>query len=143
MEKGYMHSGIQVTRSRSIIKNQWVGLEPGQRDIAMLARHGFYSFWRTFDVHLKNIRQIPYEKTRGTRETTVPQGTYGISCNTVMNAVFSNITAEADRIHWGVFGTITLRMFGSTGASSTGLTYTPSAGIYILKTRISAKKELR
>src|SRR5690606_11043689 len=105
MEKGYMHSGIQVTRSRSIIKNQWVGLEPGQRDIAMLARHGFYSFWRTFDVHLKNIRQIPYEKTRGTRETTVPQGTYGISCNTVMNAVFSNITAEADRIHWGVFGT--------------------------------------
>ena len=29
MEKGYMHSGIQVTRSRTIIKNQWVGLESG------------------------------------------------------------------------------------------------------------------
>lgn len=105
MDKGYMHHGIQVTRSRTIIKNQWVGLESGQKDTAMLARHGFYSFLRAFDVQLKNIRQIPYEKTRATAETTLSQGTYGISCNTVMNTLFSNVTAEGGRVHWGVFGT--------------------------------------
>lgn len=105
MDNGYMLNGIQVTRSRTIVKNQWVGLEPGKRDIAMLARSGFYAFSRAYDLQLKNIRQIPYEKTRATKETTVPQGTYGISCNTIMNAFFSNITADAGSIHWGVFGT--------------------------------------
>lgn len=105
LDKGYMSNGIQVQRSRTIIKNQWVGVEPGNKDIAMLSRSGFYSFSRAYDLQLKNVRLIPWEKTRGTKETNVPQGTYGISGNVIMNVLFSNITAEAGRIHWGVFGT--------------------------------------
>ncbi len=101
----YMANGIQIQRSRTIIKNQWVGLEKGKKDTALRPRSGFYNLSRVYDVQLENIRLIPWEKTRGSKETNVPQGTYGISGSVMMNVLFRNITAEGDNIHWGIFGT--------------------------------------
>lgn len=102
---GYMSNGIVTQRSRTIIRNQWVGLEKGKKDTAMRPRSGFYTVTRVYDFQLENIRLIPWEKNRGSKETNVPQGTYGISGNVIMNGVFRNITAEGKEIHWGVFGT--------------------------------------
>src|SRR5690606_28904633 len=49
-KKGYFQNGFSVTRSRTIIRNQWVGLEPGKEDIAFNPRNGFYNFNRVYDV---------------------------------------------------------------------------------------------
>lgn len=101
----YMSNGIQIQRSRTIIKNQWIGLEKGKKDTALVPRSGFYSITRVYDFQLENVRLIPWEKSRGSKETNVPQGTYGIGGSVMMNVVFRNITAEGGDIHWGVFGT--------------------------------------
>ncbi|HEY0669419.1 MAG TPA: hypothetical protein VGD22_14635 [Sphingobacteriaceae bacterium] len=102
---GYTKNGFGINRSRTIIKNQWVGLEKGKVDIAPNARSGFYSFSTVFDVTLENIRLIPYEQDREGTEKDVPAGTYGISAGRMLNGTFRNVTAEGGPIHWGVFGT--------------------------------------
>jgi len=101
----YMANGIQIQRSRTIIRNQWVGLEKGKKDTALRPRSGFYSISKVYDLQIENIRLIPWEKNRGSKENNVPQGTYGISGSVMMNVLFRNITAEGDDIHWGIFGT--------------------------------------
>ncbi len=103
--KKYMANGVQIQRSRTIIQNQWVGLEAGKSDISVNPRSGFYILSTVYDVQLRNIRLIPWEKNRKTKETYVPAGTYGISGTLMMNVLFHNIMAEAGDIHWGVFGT--------------------------------------
>src|SRR5690606_427037 len=47
---GYSHNGLLITRSRTRIKNQWVGIEPGQSDISMTARSGFYYCSLAYDI---------------------------------------------------------------------------------------------
>ncbi len=102
----YMSNGIQILRSRTIVKNQFVGVEKGNKDIALRPRSGFYSLSKVFDIQLENIRLLPWEKARGTdKSLNVPEGTYGISGGVMMNIVFKNIIAEAGKIHWGIFGT--------------------------------------
>ncbi|MCB0685662.1 MAG: hypothetical protein KDC53_04030 [Saprospiraceae bacterium] len=102
---GYVSNGIYVSRSRTIIQNQWVGLEDGQPDNSMLAQSGFYYFSKVFNVQLENIRLIPREKDRAGEERDVPMGTYGIGGNRVLHLQLDNVTAEGDWLHWGVFGT--------------------------------------
>ncbi|WP_176706428.1 hypothetical protein [Paenibacillus hemerocallicola] len=101
----YWTNGITVSRSRTIIRNQWVGLEAGRNDVALSPRNGFYSFQRVFDITLENVRLMPWEKDREGTDRDVPQGTYGIGGTRVLNAVFRNVTAEGSSVHWGVFGT--------------------------------------
>jgi hypothetical protein len=103
--KGYTRNGFSISRSRTIIKNQWVGLEPGKNDVASNPRNGFYSFSRVYDITLENIRLIPYEQDREGTEKDVPAGTYGISAARMLNGTFRNVIAEGSGIHWGVFGT--------------------------------------
>lgn len=103
-EGNYLENGIRIERSRTILSNQWVGLEPGKQDIAKIQRSGFYSLKMVYDVVVENIRLIPWEKDRP-GVPMVPQGTYGISGNRWMNVTFRNITAEGSPVHWGVFGT--------------------------------------
>ena len=103
-EGEYFENGIRVERSRTLLSNQWVGLEPGKQDVAKIQRSGFYSLKYVFDVTLENIRLLPWEKDR-VGVPMVPQGTYGISGNRWMNVTFRNITAEGSPVHWGVFGT--------------------------------------
>lgn len=103
-EGTYFSNGIRIQRSRTIVANQWVGLEPGMQDVAKIQRSGFYNLNSVFDVTLENIRLIPWEKDR-IGVPMVPQGTYGISGNRWMKVTFKNITAEGSPIHWGVFGT--------------------------------------
>lgn len=102
---GYWRCGIAVSRSRTIIREQWVGLEKGAADIAMNPRSGFYSFARVYDVTLEDVRLIPWEQDREGKERDIPAGTYGISCNRTLKARFSRVTAEGGPVHWGVFGT--------------------------------------
>ncbi|MEC3880448.1 hypothetical protein [Parapedobacter sp. 10938] len=101
----YVQNGFSISRSRTIIRNQWVGLDAGKRDVSMAPRNGFYSFSRVYDCLLENVRLIPWEKDRGSKEASVPQGTYGLGGNRMLNVVFRNITAEGSMTHWGVFGT--------------------------------------
>ena len=101
----YVRNGFSITRSRTIIQNQWVGLEPGKTDISMSPRNGFYSFTGVYDVKLENVRLIPYEQDREGTAKDVSAGTYGIGAARVLNALFRNVTAEGGPIHWGVFGT--------------------------------------
>lgn len=101
----YVRNGFHISRSRTIIQNQWVGLEPGKVDIAMSPRSGFYSFSNVYDVKLENIRLIPYEQDREGKKSDVPAGTYGIGGSRILNALFRNLTAEGGPVHWGVFGT--------------------------------------
>ena len=109
--KGYTRNGFNITRSRTIIKNQWVGLEAGKSDIAPNPRSGFYSYSRVFDVTLENVRLIPYEQDRAGTEKDVPAGTYGISAGRMLNGTFRNVTAEGGPVHWGVFGTNLIKNF--------------------------------
>lgn len=101
----YVRNGFAISRSRTIIQNQWVGLEPGKSDISMSPRSGFYSYSNVYDVKLENIRLIPYEQDREGTARDVSAGTYGIGGARILNALFRNITAEGGPIHWGVFGT--------------------------------------
>lgn len=101
----YVKNGFYIRRSRTIIRNQWVGLDKGSRDSSMVARSGFYTFSTVYDCLLENIRLVPWEKERGTKDASVSQGTYGLSGNRMLNVVFRNVTAEGSLVHWGVFGT--------------------------------------
>lgn len=103
-EGAYFENGIRIERSRTVLSNQWVGLEPGNTDIAKIQRNGFYSLNSVYDVTLENIRLLPWEKDR-VGVPMVPQGTYGISGRRMMKVTFKNITAEGSPVHWGVFGT--------------------------------------
>jgi len=102
---GYLHNGFVISRSRTIVKNQVVGLDHGKADIAMNPRSGFYSMNTVFDVTLENIRLIPWEKDRQGTDRDVHSGTYGIGGNRLLKTTFRNITAEGTSIYWGVFGT--------------------------------------
>lgn len=104
-KKGYFQNGFSVSRSRTIIKNQWVGLEKGKSDTAFNPRNGFYSFNTVYDVTLENVRLVPWEQNRPGTERDLYAGTYCIGARRVMNATFRNVTAEGTLLHWGVFGT--------------------------------------
>ncbi len=107
----YVSNGFSVSRSRTIIRNQWVGLEKGNADIGMRPKNGFYTFTRCYDVLLENVGLIPWEKDRPGTDKDVAQGTYGIGGNYALNATFRNVTAEGSPIHWGVFGTNLFKNF--------------------------------
>ena len=102
---GYHHNGFSIQRSRTIIREQWMGLEPGRRDKSLEPRNGLYTFNRVYDVTLENIRAIPWEKSRRPPEQEVRHGTYGISGARMLNCNFVNLTAEGGGVAWGVFGT--------------------------------------
>src|SRR5699024_6805893 len=102
---GYWKNGFSITRSRTIIRNQWVGLEKGKEDVSLTPRSGFYAFSRTYDVALENVRLIPWIQDRAGKEKDVPAGTYGLSCNRTLQSRFFNVTAEGGKGYWGVFGT--------------------------------------
>ncbi|CAG7618924.1 hypothetical protein ACFQI7_03035 [Paenibacillus allorhizosphaerae] len=108
---GYYWSGIQVKRSRTVLRNQFVGLEPGMKDISMQARFGFFYFNLVYDVLLENVKLIPWEQDRGGPGKDVGAGTYGIGGARVLNPVFRNVTAEGSLVHWGVFGTNLMKNF--------------------------------
>jgi hypothetical protein len=101
---GYWQNGFRINRSRTIIRNQWVGLEKGKSDLSVTPRSGFYGFSKVYDVMLENVRLLPWETDRN-GERVVGAGTYGITLNRVLNTVFRNVTAEGSQAHWGVFGT--------------------------------------
>jgi hypothetical protein len=107
----YHLEGIGVLRSRTIIRNQWVGLEKGRQDISLTPRSGFYSFRNVYDILLENIRLIPWEQDREGIERDVKDGTYGIGGSRVFCGTFRNITAEGGPVHWGVFGTNLFKNF--------------------------------
>ena len=109
--QGYWYNGFVIKRSRTVIRNQWVGLEPGKQDVSLDARQGFYMFTYVYDVLLENVRLIPWEQDREGTDRDVPNGTYGIGGNRVLNATFRNVTAEGSNVHWGVFGTNLFKNF--------------------------------
>ena len=102
---GYHHHGISIQRSRTIVREQWMGLEKGRRDVSMQPRRGFYSLSGVYDVTLENIRAMPWEKNRRDRSRVVAHGTYGIGGARMLNCTFRNLTAEGGWVAWGVFGT--------------------------------------
>ncbi|MBN2313946.1 MAG: hypothetical protein JXM79_08440 [Sedimentisphaerales bacterium] len=103
--KGYHQHGIAIRRSRTIIREQWMGLEKGRRDVSMEPRSGFYTLSGVYDVTLENIRAMPWEKNRRDRSKVVAHGTYGIGGARMLNCTFRNLTAEGGWVAWGVFGT--------------------------------------
>jgi len=103
--KGYHHHGISIQRSRTIVREQWMGLEKGHRDVSMEPRCGFYVLSGVYDVTLENIRAMPWEKNRRDRSKVVAHGTYGIGGARMLNCTFRNLTAEGGWVAWGVFGT--------------------------------------
>ncbi len=103
--KSYLKNGFGIYRSRTIIRNQWVGLEPGRTDISLNTRSGFYNFSRTYDVALENVRLIPWLQDRKGQAHDVPGGTYGLGCGRTLRSRFFNVTAEGSKGYWGVFGT--------------------------------------
>lgn len=104
-KREYLKTGFSILRSKTILSDQWVGLEPGASDTSTLnPRAGFYSFARVFDVRLENVRLIPFEQNRGSESKNVLSGTYGILMARVLNCTFKNVTAEGSNVHWGVFG---------------------------------------
>ncbi|MHC4326514.1 MAG: hypothetical protein ACYSWW_00150 [Planctomycetota bacterium] len=103
--KGYHHHGISIQRSRTIVREQWMGLEKGRLDVSMEPRTGFYVLRGVYDVTLENIRAMPWEKNRRDRSKVVAHGTYGIGGARMLNCTFRNLTAEGGWVAWGVFGT--------------------------------------
>lgn len=107
----YHRGGITVSRSRTIVRNQWVGLEKDKQDLSLTPRSGFYSFSYVYDILLENIRLIPWEKDRDGKDRDLTAGTYGIGGSRVLCGTFRNITAEGSPVHWGVFGTNLFKNF--------------------------------
>jgi len=103
--KGYHHHGISIQRSRTIVREQWMGLEKGRQDLSLEPRCGFYVLSGVYDVTLENIRAMPWEKNRRDRSQVVAHGTYGIGGARMLNCTFRKLTAEAGWVAWGVFGT--------------------------------------
>ncbi|MHC4118435.1 MAG: hypothetical protein ACYSWO_13120 [Planctomycetota bacterium] len=103
--KGYHHHGISIQRSRTIVREQWMGLEKGRRDVSTEPRCGFYVLRNVYDITLENIRAMPWEKNRRDRSKAVAHGTYGIGGARMLNCTFRNLTAEGGWVAWGVFGT--------------------------------------
>ncbi|HEY0668423.1 MAG TPA: hypothetical protein VGD22_09630 [Sphingobacteriaceae bacterium] len=108
--KSYLKNGFVITRSRTIIKNQWVGLEPGKTDEATSARSGFYTFSKVYNVLLENVRLIPYVTEREGLSVNM-SGTYGLGAGHMLCGTFRNVTAEGGYNHWGVFGTNLIKNF--------------------------------
>ena len=102
---GYHQHGISVQRSRCIIREQWMGLERGGRDVSMEPRRGFYVLSGVYDVTLENIRAMPWEKNRIDESEVLKAGTYGIGGARMLNCTFRNLTVEGGWVAWGVFGT--------------------------------------
>ena len=102
---GYHYNGFSVQRSRTVVREQWMGLEPGRRDVSIEPRSGFYSFSNVYDVTLENIRAMPWEQGRRPPAPKVQHGTYGIGGARMLNCTFRNLTAEGGWVSWGVFGT--------------------------------------
>jgi len=102
---GYHQHGIAVQRSRTIIREQWMGLEPGRRDVSSEPRSGFYVLNGVYDVTLENIRAMPWEYGRPAPAVRVQHGTYGLGGARMLNCTFRNLTAEGGWVAWGVFGT--------------------------------------
>ena len=103
--RGYFKNGISINRSKTVVSDQWVGLEPGVKDTTTInPRSGFYSFANVYDVTLQNVRLIPYQYFREDGKN-VHSGTYGISMGRVLKSYFKNVTAEGSSSHWEVFGT--------------------------------------
>ncbi len=102
---GYHQLGISIRRSRTIVREQWMGLEAGHSDNSLEPRSGLYSLNGVYDVTLENIRAMPWEKNRRDRTKVVQHGTYGIAGARMLNCTFRNLTAEAGWVAWGVFGT--------------------------------------
>lgn len=102
---GYHHHGILIERSRTVVRDQWMGLEPGRSDDSMEPRRGCYILSGVYDVTLENIRCMPWEKNREGKDRDVAHGTYGIGGARMLNCTFRNLTAEAGWVSWGVFGT--------------------------------------
>jgi hypothetical protein len=101
-EPGYYEHGIRIERSRTIVREQWMGLEHGKKDVSLEPRWGFYVFEGVYDVTLENIRCMPWEYYR---ERRLWAGTYGIGGARMLNCTFRNLTADAGPVAWGVFGT--------------------------------------
>ncbi|PJZ19819.1 hypothetical protein CEW46_21250 [Bacillus cereus] len=106
----YTYSGFIVRRSRTIIKDQVVGLEPGLEDTSLNPNSGMYYFANVYDVTLENVRLNPREYTRP-GGTNVLHGTYGIGGSIVLYSKFKNVTSEGSTNHWGVFGTNLFKNF--------------------------------
>ena len=104
-EHSYYQHGILIQRSRTIVREQWMGLERGRSDDAMVPRSGFYVLRGVYDVTLENIRAMPWEKNRVDKDRELWAGTYGIGGARMLNCQFRNLTAEAGWVSWGVFGT--------------------------------------
>lgn len=104
-QSGYYYPGISVERSRTIVREQWMGLEPGKRDVSLEPRGGIYRLNNVYDVTLESIRAMPWEKSRRPPEKAVQHGTYGIGGARMLNCTFRNLTAEGGWVSWGVFGT--------------------------------------
>ncbi len=102
---GYHQLGISIHRSRTIVREQWMGLEEGRRDNSLEPRSGLYSLHGVYDVTLENIRAMPWEKNRQDQTKVVQHGTYGIAGARMLHCTFRNLTAEAGWVAWGVFGT--------------------------------------
>ncbi|MBN2452620.1 MAG: hypothetical protein JXR77_19710 [Lentisphaeria bacterium] len=103
--ESYHHHGIAIQRSRTLIRDQWMGLEKGHRDESMAPRCGFYVLGNVYDVTLENIRAMPWEKNRREKDRVVGMGTYGIGGARMLNCTFRNMTAEGGWVAWGFFGT--------------------------------------
>uniref|UniRef100_A0AAU8BBC3 Tail fiber n=1 Tax=Bacillus phage Adastra TaxID=3143958 RepID=A0AAU8BBC3_9CAUD len=93
--------GIAIQRSRTIVKNQFVGLEDNASDKPTASDTGFYNLQSVYDVTLENIRVLPrkYVSVNG-----VALSTYGIGGSMVLKCVFRNVTSEGVSSQWGVFG---------------------------------------
>lgn len=102
---GYHQLGIQINRSRTIVRQQWMGLEEGHSDDSLEPRSGLYVLREVYDVTLQDIRAMPWEKNRCDKDREVKHGTYGIGGARMLNCTFRNLTAEAGWVAWGVFGT--------------------------------------
>ena len=93
--------GILIQRSRTIVKNQFVGLEDKVSDKPTASDTGFYNLQSVYDVTLENLRVLPrkYVSVNG-----VALSTYGIGGSMALKCVFRNITSEGVSSQWGVFG---------------------------------------
>lgn len=97
----YKSSGILVQRSRTIIKNQFVGLSEGAAGSPTASDSGFYNLESVYDVTIENIRAIP-RRFLSVNSVYIPS--YGIGGTMALNCTLRNISSEGTSAHWSVAG---------------------------------------
>ena len=92
----YVQNGFYIERSRTVFKNQFVGMEETDTiGLDLNYSSGFYYYRNLYDVKFENIKGLPRISYQST-------GTYGFYGRGVVKITYDKVDATANDSYWGL-----------------------------------------